>query len=254
MRYRGTLAYDGTAYQGFQRQRADRPTIQGTVEQAILAVTQQDEVTVLGAGRTDVGVHATGQVIAFDVDGWQHGTRALLRAVNARLPADIALQDLCEQPGFHPRFDAVSRLYRYRVALVRQRHPLLRLTTWQLWMAQAQQLDGEAMQQAAALMMGKQDFAALGNPPQGDNTVRTVFHSEWTVEAVADRRMWTYTVEADAFLQHMVRRMVALQVAVGLRRMTLEHLTGLMARKQLVEAVSLAPPQGLTLEAVRYSE
>jgi tRNA pseudouridine38-40 synthase len=254
MRYRGTLAYDGTAYQGFQRQRADRPTIQGTVEQVITAVTHQESVTVLGAGRTDAGVHATGQVIAFDVESWQHGARALLRATNAQLPADIALQDLCEQPGFHPRFDAVSRLYRYRVALVHQRHPLLRLTTWQLWMAQAQQLDGEAMQQAAALMVGKQDFAALGNPPQGDSTIRTVFRSEWAVEDLTDKRLWTYTVEANAFLQHMVRRMVALQVAVGLGKMTLAHMAGLIERKQLVAAVSLAPPQGLTLEAVQYSE
>src|SRR5262245_36389052 len=113
MRYRATLAYDGTAYQGFQRQIGDTPTVQLAVENAIAAVTGQ-RATVIGAGRTDAGVHATGQVITFEVE-WAHADEALLRAINAHLPGDIALQTIADAPGFHPRFDAASRLYRYRV-------------------------------------------------------------------------------------------------------------------------------------------
>src|SRR6185503_8073316 len=128
MRYRATLAYDGTDYQGFQRQIGDTPTIQLAVEKAILAVTGQT-ATVNGAGRTDAGVHATGQVIAFDVD-WNHGDAALLRAINANLPDAIALQDIETAPGFHPRFDAIARLYRYRVFQADQRQPMMRLQNW----------------------------------------------------------------------------------------------------------------------------
>src|SRR5262249_47161315 len=121
MRYRATLAYDGTAYQGFQRQIGDTPTVQLALEKAITRVTEQ-KVTVSGAGGTDSGVPATGQVIASDVD-WKHSDEALLRAINAKLPPDIALQDITPAPDFHPRFEAVSRLYRYRVFQSKQRQP-----------------------------------------------------------------------------------------------------------------------------------
>src|SRR3954451_16689750 len=137
MRYRATLAYDGTAYQGFQRQASGIPSIQAAVEEAIAYVSGQ-QVMVSGAGRTDTGVHASGQVIAFDVE-WAHKDQDLLRALNARLPQDIALQDICQQPGFHPRYDALSRLYRYRVLVAVQLQPLLRERVWQL----RRSVDGE---------------------------------------------------------------------------------------------------------------
>ena len=108
-RYRATLAYDGTDYHGFQRQAAEHePTVQGEVERA-LAKIGQPGVTVLGSGRTDTGVHAAGQVIAFDGE-WRHSPRDLQRALNAVLPADIAVLDLAEATAdFHPRYSAVSR-------------------------------------------------------------------------------------------------------------------------------------------------
>ena len=121
--YAATLAYDGSAYCGFQRQPKPTPTIQGAVEAAIASVARQP-VTVLGAGRTDSGVHAVGQVIAFDVD-WKHSDDKLLLAINARLPMDIAVQDLRRQEGFHPRYDALWRRYVYRIAAKPTRHPLL---------------------------------------------------------------------------------------------------------------------------------
>lgn len=195
MRYRATLAYDGTAYEGFQRQPG-RPTIQGAVEQAAAAVTGQP-VTVLGAGRTDSGVHAAGQVIAFDLDGWRHGEAALLRAINASLPDDIALQDIAPAPpGFHPRFSARARRYCYQVAQAAQPQPLIRHRVWRVWDA----LDGDAMRQAAALLVGEHNFAAFGKPPQGTSTVRRVYRSDWTEQPAAYGTLWLYRIEANAFL------------------------------------------------------
>ncbi len=243
MRYRATVAYDGTAYQGFQRQAGDTPTIQGELERAVAAVTQQSP-TVIGAGRTDTGVHALGQVIAFDVE-WRHNDDDLLRAINANLPDDIALQDIAQQPSFHPRFDASSRVYVYQLIQASHRQPLLRYRAWHI----RGELDSEAMQQAADMLLGRHDFAAFGKPPQGENTVRAVFQSQWTREPGA---LWTYCIEADAFLQHMVRRIVGTLVDVGRGMMTLEQFKAAFRGAKLSESSTLAPPHGLTLVEVKY--
>jgi tRNA pseudouridine38-40 synthase len=245
-RYRATVAYDGTAYQGFQRQAGDTPTIQGALEQAVLAVTNE-AVTVIGAGRTDSGVHAIGQVIAFDV-AWKHGDEALLKALNAALPADIALQDIQQREGFHPRFDAVSRVYRYSIVQAAQRQPLLRHRSWHIW----SELDGEAMGRAAMLLLGEHDFAAFGTPPSGENTVRLVMESNWTRRRAPYGWDWTYTIEANAFLKHMVRRVVALLVEVGRISITVEEFERIFRSADLSLSAIPAPPQGLVLDAVKY--
>lgn len=246
MRYRATLAYDGGAYQGFQRQIGDTPTIQLCVEQAIKAVSAQS-VTVSGAGRTDSGVHASGQVIAFDVE-WKHSVEALLKAVNANLPPDMALQDMTEAPGFRPRFDALSRMYRYRVYQGAQRQPLVRGQTWHIrW-----KLDLYPMTLAARMLEGEHDFAAFGKSPQGENTVRQVFQSRWLTQPGRHGMTWMYTIEANAFLQHMVRRIVWMHVEIGRGHMTLDEYETLFRRAELPTEGSIAPPEGLTLEYVKY--
>lgn len=250
-RFRATLAYDGTAYQGFQRQAGETPTIQRAVEQAITAVTGQS-VTVIGAGRTDSGVHATGQVIAFDAE-WQHDDRALLRALNVSLPDDIALQDIIRQEGFHPRFDAVSRVYNYKLILSDQRQPLLNRLAWHIYGP----LDGAAMQQAAKMLIGEHDFAAFGKPPRGENTVRTVFRSEWQMNPRTEETRyseWVYTVEANAFLEHMVRRIVGALVNVGRGKWRVDEFRAAFERAQLLTTMRLAPPQGLVLARVFYPD
>ena len=129
-RYKALVAYDGTAYNGYQRQLA-QPTVQGEVEKALYNITRQ-ELTVIGAGRTDSGVHAIGQVIAFDFD-WGHETVAMQRALNARLPEDISILELAEAaPDFHPRFDAQRRAYRYYIYNQPIRHPRYRRQSWHL--------------------------------------------------------------------------------------------------------------------------
>ena len=250
-RFRATLAYDGTAYQGFQRQADGIPTIQGEVERAIAEVTGQ-VATVVGAGRTDTRVHATGQVIAFDVD-WKHDEIDLLRALNATLSADIALQDITRHDGFHPRFDAVSRIYKYTIIVAQQRQPLLRYRAWQI----RNLLYPEAMQTAAELLSGEHDFASFGKPPQGENTVRTVFKSEWHVSQPTEDQpfeTWTYTIEANAFLQHMVRRIVGALVDVGRGRWTVDEFRAAFEHVRLMEKGTIAPPHGLVLVKVCYPE
>ncbi len=246
-RYRATLAYDGTNYQGFQRQAGDTPTIQTAVERAIRQVTQQNAV-VIGAGRTDTGVHALGQVIAFDVE-WPHEASVLLRALNAVLPDDIALQDLTPQPGFHPRFDAASRVYSYTIIHAPQRQPLWHGRAWHIW----GKLESAVLHTTAGLLIGEHDFATFGHPPRGENTVRRVLRSEWGIFPEAFGRRLVYTIEATAFLQHMVRRIVGTQVDVARSLITEQAFTAAFRAADLAKTGTLAPPQGLVLEYVYYA-
>lgn len=255
--FRGIIAYDGSGYFGFQRQAHGTPTIQGEVERAIADITGQT-VTVIGAGRTDSGVHATGQVIAFTVE-WAHADAALHRAINAALPDAIALQSFERVPDdqpFHPRFDAVSRRYQYSVVQAAHRQPLLRDRAWRV----SAPLDLDVMQSAAAALVGTHDFGAFGKAPiEGGTTVRTILQSAWTWADDPDMmganvRRLVYTVEANAFLQHMVRRIVGALVDVGRgtrRRDEFDH-----HRRGVVLAPhwTTAPPQGLVLVHVRYEQ
>ena len=247
-RYRASLAYDGSAYQGFQRQAGDAPTVQGAVEGALARLAGQP-VSVTAAGRTDTGVHATGQVIAFDLE-WRHSDAALLNAINAHLPDDIALQEIRQHPGFHPRYDAISRCYRYTVIAAPQPQPLLRQRAWRV----NTPLDVAALNAAAQVILGEHDFATFGQAPRGENTVRTVFTSAWTADVQPYGWRYEYVVEANAFLYHMVRRLVGMQVEVGRGRMTVADMQGALARQDVSLARVLAPPQGLVLECVRYRE
>jgi tRNA pseudouridine38-40 synthase len=249
-RYVATLAYDGTGYYGFQRQK-HLPTVQSAVETAISNITRQT-VTIIGAGRTDTGVHAVGQVIAFDVE-WKHPDTALLLAINSKLPADIALQQVWQQDGFHPRYDALSRQYRYSVICLTTRNPLLNRQAWQIF---GEPLDIDLMQAAAEQLIGKHDFGAFGTPPQkgSTNTVREIYLSQWVKVPSDYGEMITYRVRATAFLYHMVRRIVGTLVQVGRKRLSLNEFSEIVASRDLQQAKSLAPPQGLVFEAVRYPQ
>lgn len=248
-RYRATLAYDGTAYQGFQRQRPPAPTIQAAVETAISAIARRS-VAIVAAGRTDAGVHALGQVIAFDVD-WKHGEDELLRAINAKLPPDIALQTLIQQDGFHPRYDALWRQYAYRVVTPRARQPLLSRYAWQLV---GEELDLQRMNEAAAICLGEHDFAAFGRPPQAGsaNTVRRIFRSRWVLQAGGLGVTTIYRIRGTAFLYHMVRRLAGLLVQVGRGKVAIREFEAILQSGDITRAKALAPARGLMLEAVGY--
>lgn len=249
-RYRAILAYDGTRYQGFQRQAGDTPTVQGAVEAAIQCVTGQ-AITLIGAGRTDSGVHATGQVIAFDV-AWRHPTEALWRAINANAPDDIALQSLDEtDAAFHPRYDARSRTYDYTLYEAPVRQPILNKWAWHV---PARALDLDRMQHAASLLLGTHDFATFGQPPQGDNTVREMLHSQFTgVRPLTPQgREIRYTISANAFLYRMVRRIVGALVRVGSGQVTLDEFEAAFRAADGTWPNQTAPARGLCLTMVTY--
>ena len=241
-RYQVILAYDGSAFLGFQRQNGVR-TVQGELEAALRQLGWQENA-LLSAGRTDTGVHAAGQVVAFDLD-WTHSPAELGRALNALLPQDAAVQSVeLAAVDFHPRYHALSRTYRYRLYCSQDRHPLLERFAWRVW----PQVEWDLLQQAAALLIGRHDFSAFGSPPHaGGNTVRTVFQAGWQVEPEG----YSFEVSANAFLYHMVRRMVYLQVLAGQNRLDLIDLAqGVQAACPLPPG--LAPAHGLVLKHVMY--
>ncbi|MCY3978824.1 MAG: tRNA pseudouridine(38-40) synthase TruA [Chloroflexi bacterium] len=248
-RYGAILAYDGTAYKGFQRQPPPTATIQAALEKAISQVTAQP-ASVVAAGRTDTGVHASGQVIAFDVE-WKHGDDELLRAINSQLPLDIAVREIWRQEGFHPRYDALWRQYGYRIATPKARHPLMNRYVWQLV---GERLDLERMNEAAALCLGERDFAAFGTPPQAgsSNTVRQVYLSEWDVESGAFGEISYFRIRGTAFLYHMVRRLVGMMARVGRGVITPGEFEAILRSRDINRAKALAPANGLVLEAVGY--
>jgi tRNA pseudouridine38-40 synthase len=242
MRMRATVAYDGTDYGGFQRQ-ANAPSVQAELEAAVARVTQE-EGSVLAAGRTDAGVHAVGQVIAFDT-GWSHGVGNLQRALNAALPPDIAIREVCEVPSrFHPRYDARSRRYRYTLNNTPVRCPLSRRYSVHV----SRLLDVAAMQRTALSLVGEHDFATFGRPPQGHNTVRRVVDAEWSGEPAC----LTFDIEANAFLYRMVRSVVGTLLLVGQGQMQVEEFVAVMEACDRSMAGPTALPHGLCLMEVKY--
>ncbi len=242
MRVRALVAYDGTDYSGFQRQ-ANAPTIQETLEDALAQVTQE-VISIVAAGRTDAGVHAVGQVIAFDT-AWRHGPQALQRALNALLPRDIAIREVHEaQADFHPRYDAVRRCYRYSLYNAPVRCPLNRRFRHHI----ARPLDVDAMQQAAQMLVGEHDFATFGQPPQGTVTIRRLFRAEWRDETPN----LAFEIEANAFLYRMVRSIVGTLLLVGQGRMSVEAFAAAFVSQERSQAGPTAPPHGLCLVKVVY--
>lgn len=242
-RYRATVAYDGTRYCGFQRQVSSQPTIQSELEQALGRVAGS-EVLVTGAGRTDSGVHARGQIISFNLD-WLHGEQALLRAINANLPADIALHAVLEAPpDFHPRFDARRRAYQYYIYNRPTRSPLHRLYSWHVH----RPLDLQAMNAAATHLTGVHDFATFGQPPQGNSTVREIFRARWR----GDGECLVFEVEGNAFLYRMVRSIVGSLRAVGHGEWSVDDFVAAFMATDRSRAAPTAPPHGLVLVSVYF--
>lgn len=241
--YKVILAYDGTHFQGYQKQGTGR-TVQAEVEKALRALNWQGQ-SILSSGRTDTGVHAAGQVAAFDLD-WAHSNETLVRALNANLPDDVAVKDvMVVGEGFHPRYDAVERCYRYRLYTAPQRDPLRERYAWQTYPAPGL----ERLQTAANLLLGSHDFAAFGSSPKpGGSTIRYIYSAGWS--AAGDELL--FEIRGNAFLYRMVRRLVFTQVQVGLNRLSLANFeTGVQQSQPLPPG--LAPAQGLVLMEVRYA-
>lgn len=246
-RYKLTLAYDGTGFSGSQRQ-AKRRTVQAELESALRRLGWNGS-TVLLAGRTDAGVHALGQVAAMDLD-WKHGSDRLRDALNAQLPRDVAIRSVeVADPRFHPRFDALSRRYRYQIYFQPVRDPLRERMSWRLWPPVPVKL----LSRVANAFVGRHDFAGYGSPPRKHAaTVRTVTTAKWA----GSGDELHFQVTADGFLYRMVRRMVFVQLCVARGTCSENAIEMALAKPGGNNRLpgGLAPASGLTLMGVDYSE
>lgn len=267
------VAYDGTAFAGFQRQSPDKgPTVQGAIEQAIQRIAGV-ATTIEGAGRTDSGVHASGQVISFQTSArltppdWQ-------RALNALLPREIAVRAArAVDDGFRARHSALARGYRYRVLCDATRDPLRERYAWRV----SHRLDVPAMREAARSLLGEHDFAAFGSSPHDrrddsfrGHTVRTMLATaceqcltcpgspevELAGESGTKPEREAVAVEfrftANAFLSGMVRRLAGTLALVGAGKLTVADFQAILAARDKAHPGAAAPACGLCLTHVAY--
>jgi len=250
------LAYDGTSYVGWQRQESG-VSIQGLLEAALGEIEGRD-VSVIGAGRTDAGVHAVGQVasirLAHPLD-----PQTLCRAINAKLPEDVRVRAVEEaSPDFHARRAARGKTYRYRILCGPIASPFERRYAWHV----PAPLDDLRMQQAARLLVGRHDFAAFQRAGSDRaTTVRTVFAVDVTRSAVpvwpagvtaGSGALITIEISGDGFLRHQVRAMVGALVEIGSGQRDLARLVEALHARDRSLAGPTAPPQGLFLLSVQY--
>lgn len=246
MRLRIDLAYDGTDFHGWAAQPALR-TVQGTVEAALATILRVPEVSVTCAGRTDAGVHARGQVLHVDLAAPE--VAGLLRRLNGVLPPDVRVRRVAAAPdGFDARFSALWRRYAYRVAddatvvdPLARRHVL----------AWPRPLDLDAMNRAAAPLVGRHDFASFCKQREGATTIRTLLDLTWSRD---DAGLAVATVRADAFCHSMVRALVGCLLAVGEGRREPGWAEKVLRAGARDPSVGVVAAHGLTLEEVAYPD
>lgn len=245
MRFKLTIEYDGGPFEGWQRQE-ERPTVQGALERAVFAFTAE-EADVVGAGRTDSGVHAIGQVAHVDIE--KAFTPAKVRdALNAHLrPAPISVLSVEHvAPEFHARFDAVRRVYWYRILNRRSPPALERGHVWHV----GRKLDRDAMEEAADRLVGQHDFTTFRDAQcQAKSPVKTLDSLE-VMRAGEEIHVWA---KARSFLHRQVRSMVGTLVEVGVGKRTPEDVAEALAAKDRARCGQVAPADGLHLERVDYA-
>jgi tRNA pseudouridine38-40 synthase len=244
VRFRLVIAYLGTPFAGWQRQPGRR-TVQGELEAALTRMLRGSSASCVAAGRTDAGVHASGQVVHFDLPS-TIPPAALVRALNDHLPAEIRARSArVSQPGFDARRSARGKLYVYRAAFSPPHVPWSRLRVATL----PPLTDPEAFRAGLALLPGRRDMASFTVPnPETGSTVRTLHD----VQVSMHRKGFAVSFLGDAFLRYQIRRMVGAALEVGWGRTHLEHLRELVEVPRPGARVWTAPARGLTLERVYY--
>jgi tRNA pseudouridine38-40 synthase len=247
IRIRGKIAYDGKDFSGWGMQ-PDRRTVQGDLEDAISTLLRVDRVIVQCAGRTDAGVHATAQVIHFDIaekDAME--MKDLTYKINAILPEDISIQELeVTTPDFDARFAALSRSYEYLI-YQGQRNPLLRDRAHRSYLP----LDVRAMNEASQALIGLHDFSAFCKKREGATTIRTLMKFDW-IETTDG--LIKVELEADAFCYSMVRGLIGAVLAIGEGKFDKAWLENYLAGREREAHVFAAPALGLTLVEVKYPD
>lgn len=241
-RYRLLIEYTGTRYSGWQVQKNAR-TVQGELLRAAREVTRRDKLEVYGAGRTDAGVHALGQVAHLDVASTLPAA-TLRERINDRLPTDIHVRDLrVASHRFHARHDAIARRYLYQVS--RRRTAFAKPYVW--WVRD--RLDVEAMRVAAGAFVGRHDFDAFSDDDPSDKSTTVQVDQ---VAVIDDGALVLFRVTGSHFLWRMVRRMVGVLVAVGTGHLDRSAVAVLMHGSGELPAQLTAPASGLFLEGVVY--
>ncbi len=235
------LEYDGTGYVGWQRQKNGK-SIQGEIEDVLFNILQE-KVNLIGAGRTDAGVHARGQVASFRT-GTNRSLEEIRGALNALLPDDIVLRDLEEvRFDFHARYSAKERSYSYLITL--KPSAFLRNYSWHVRYT----IDVELMERTAVSILGNHDFESFCRAdPEAENHQCTVSVSSWSL----DGSNLKYEIRSNRFLHNMVRALVGTMVDVGRGCTTLDEFSGILEKKDRKEAGITAPAKGLVLESVIY--
>ncbi|MEW6532286.1 MAG: tRNA pseudouridine(38-40) synthase TruA [Thermodesulfobacteriota bacterium] len=246
-KFAALLEYDGTCYHGWQLQKGV-PTVQEALESVLKQILGK-ATRVHGAGRTDAGVHATGQVAHFVAD-WQHSEEDLQRACNALLPEDITVKGLRSAgPDFHARHSALFKTYTYRILNRSLRSSLERAYSWHV----PRLLNQVAMERSTQFLVGSHDFAAFGAPTDGTpSTVREILEASWQRDDASD--MLHFTIRGSGFLRYMVRSLVGTLVHVGWGRIPTEDFVDILESRDRSKAGPTAPPHGLFLEWVEYQD
>ena len=246
-----TVAYDGSGFCGWQAQTPPDAeplrTVQGVLRD-VLVHTFKQPIDLVGASRTDSGVHALGQVAHFEAETRMPLER-MAKAINSRLPDDIEVRDVeAADSDFDAITDAVAKQYRYRLWRAARRPLHLRHVVWHCWV----ELDGDVMQQAAAQLVGEHDFAAFTNAGHGRlSTVRTICDCRVDYD-VAGSDEWHVIVSGDGFLYNMVRIIVGTLVEIGRGRWPADYIQRLLSEPRRDLAGPTCPPQGLCLEWIKY--
>ena len=245
MRWRIHLSYLGTSYNGWQRQPAD-PSVQQTLEEAFAKILRQP-IEITGCGRTDTGVHARFYVAHADVADVLINDKVIYH-LNAVLPHDIALLSVTEtDPGFHARFDAVERQYRYYIHF--NKDPFRTTTSW--YLHQHTPLDQEKMHEAAALLLQYNQFKPFCKTGSDAGNFKCMLtESSWTFTEEGA----VYSIKANRFLSGMVRLIVGSCVNVGLGKITIAELKASLENQTLLAHAWSVPAEGLFLEGVGYGE
>ncbi|MBM7853859.1 tRNA pseudouridine38-40 synthase [Desulfohalotomaculum tongense] len=241
-----TVAYDGTNYHGFQEQRGTKyVTIQELLEKSLSKLAKQ-RIQVIGAGRTDSGVHARGQVVNFKCDSWPVPLNKVPLAVNALLPGDVVVLKAEEVPAdFHARFSALGKTYTYTI----YNHPLPDPFSRRFALHEPRPLDDKAMNEAAQFLVGKHDFKSF--QAQGTPVKTTV--REITAAGVKRERDYLYLkFTANGFLYNMVRIMTGTLIQVGLGKIKPADVKTILESKDRTKAGPTAPPQGLCMDEIYY--
>ncbi len=238
-----TIEYNGTAYSGWQRQPGRR-TVQREIEDSIMEITRE-KTTVNGSGRTDSGVHALGQVANFQTSSGLT-VRQFKKALNARLPSDIAVIEVREVPDdFHSQFSSKSKVYLYRILNRDYRSAHEHKRSWNV----RQELDTESMKQASQCLIGRHDFKVFAHQ---DINVRSTVRTVKKLSISRKKDMISLEIEADGFLKRMVRMITGTLTQVGKERLTPDGFKQILADGKRNKYVYTAPAHGLFLKKVKY--